>query len=252
VLHRVAQTIRLQFDRVYRPRIEQMAAAARVLCLTTRPDHRRMWKEYAGEFSGVCFEVRFPANAHGPLAAARVSYRPTRLVKLSHDPLTMARGLFLTKTEEYRWEDEYRCVHLSETGIPDERLRTLHDALRGMILGPAIDPDHRDELLRAVNEFVPVRVWQAELSRDDEIVLREVYLPLRCDDGPEDAGRFGDEADCPLAICRGNLVAALMRRCLLAPRRPRELRKQRARDVSVFLRAPDGPARHDVRSSCAM
>lgn len=172
-LHLVAHTIRLQFDEVFRPRIEAMVDASRILCLTTHPDNPMMWRDYAEELTGVCFELEFPADHDGPLAATRVAYRSGRLVKLSPDHLAMATALFATKGESYSDEDEYRCIDLSFDGRPNEALRVLRETVKGMILGENVDSADKAALLAATTEHRPaMSIRVAHRRPDGTIELR--------------------------------------------------------------------------------
>lgn len=177
VFHLFQKTALLgNFERIYQPRIESGVALARILCLTTRGDNPKMWREYADDYTGVCFELSLPANDEGPLAAAQVTYAKSRRVKLSPNLLAMARGVYCTKSLEYQDEDEYRLIDLAKSDQPDNRLRVV-DAVHGIIFGPRIDPAHRTTLLDAVRHFRPaLTVRQAHLLGDGTISLELLDL----------------------------------------------------------------------------
>lgn len=121
----------------------------------------------------MCFELEFPADQDGPLAATKVTYRSTRLVELSPNHLAMAKALFATKGESYSDEDEYRCIDLSFDGRPNEALRVLRDTVKGMILGENVDSADRAALFAARTEHRPaMSIRVAHRRPDGTIELR--------------------------------------------------------------------------------
>jgi hypothetical protein len=160
-----------RFEQIYRPRIEGAVDNARVLCLTRHPDNQFMWRDYADQHTGVCVEFGLPSIGDEPLAALPIIYSAMRRVKLSGDPLAMAKAVYFNKLKRFEIEQEYRIVHLDGPGESDSGYRRV-DALRGIIFGAHIDPKHKAHLLRLVREFRPgIRVRQASIAPDDSILV---------------------------------------------------------------------------------
>jgi hypothetical protein len=161
-----------RFEAIYRPRIEESVRRARVLCLTESPLVARMWREYADQHTGVCFELAFPAIGNRAIGVVPVDYVRTRQVRLSADPLRMAKAVFLAKLDRYSWEREHRVIHLvpAEAAHRDAGYRELD--LRGIILGARMDPVHRAHVLRVAREHRPAMVIrEARLDATGEVTI---------------------------------------------------------------------------------
>lgn len=167
-----------RFESVYRPRIEGSARRARVLCLTDSPLSARMWREYADLHRGVCFELAFPAIGNRAIGVLPVEYVKTRRVRVSADPLRMAKAVFLAKLERYAWEREHRAIHLvsEEDAGTDAGYRELQ--IRGLILGARMDPRHRAHLLRVAREHRPdLPISEAHVDAAGEVTVARIQRP---------------------------------------------------------------------------
>lgn len=144
--------------------LQQQAYRAGVMCFFPSGDDEAMWDQYGHEHTGVCLEFGFPSGLAGPLALMPVEYvdaRPT--VHCTADLAEIVRGTFTTKTTEYATEQEWRAIHIPRD---DEEhghgwTRLTEPALRGIILGRHIDPQHE----RAIRQLVRETGAQIEIRK---------------------------------------------------------------------------------------
>jgi len=92
---------------------DEMISNVGVLSLSTRNDSILMWSHYAGEHKGFCLEFSDMAdNEHGQ-RAIQVKYSKDFPVFSSIEVIngTFGRELFLTKYDDWSYENEWRIIN---------------------------------------------------------------------------------------------------------------------------------------------
>jgi hypothetical protein len=174
--------------------LSDLLSPASVLSLSKIPDSILMWSHYAEFHKGAVVEFKIPVNTwpkgkvdfdHEDLIALDVVYQTER-PSFRHDgsianPDTILNTLFLTKAEQWRYEQESRVIK-NEGGAGIFPFR--QDLLNGVILG-AKNKDRAffDKLLRNVSEEIRknVSLYQAEFCKK-EYKVRIPRFKLKSDD----------------------------------------------------------------------
>lgn len=102
-----------------------------VLCFVERPDNLLMWAHYADAHKGVCLE--FDTSEWLFRLAGKVSYSQTYPIvdTASQSPSHLADTIFLTKSAEWAYEQEWRIVSQPGLSSLDLTVQALADALIG-------------------------------------------------------------------------------------------------------------------------
>jgi hypothetical protein len=148
-----------------------------IYCLSARPNDLLMWSHYADSHRGVC--VRFD-RCQDPLLknVMRVNYQTEYPVMrpLIDRGVATARRVFLTKSDHWGYEEEWRIVDMSRG--PGIR-RIVPSAISGIILGARISDSDREKVLTWIQErSCFVEIIQARLGEFRyEVVCNEVVSP---------------------------------------------------------------------------
>lgn len=131
-----------------------------VYCVSERNDDILMWSHYADHHRGVCLE--FASTAKEMNSAQRVIYAKDRPAidqfRNTNTQEKMEKAL-LTKSSHWSYEREWRIIH-QVAGFGSLKLDS--DTLTGLILGAAISPNSRSEILLALTESgLSIPIFQA-------------------------------------------------------------------------------------------
>jgi len=122
-----------------------------ILSLSEKPDEILMWSHYAAGHTGVCIQFKATHDI-GYFGAAR----PVHYSKLYEeypilaDGREQARRLVLTKSDNWKYESEWRVVVVGGNDFgetPGDKYYVIQpDALIGVIFGCQISEEHRNKL----------------------------------------------------------------------------------------------------------
>ncbi|MEK6211271.1 MAG: DUF2971 domain-containing protein [Pseudomonadota bacterium] len=123
----------------------------RILSLADSARNRHLWKEYAGEFSGVCLEFLINSKFG---TALQVTYTNAirNLDLTSRDDFEHLVMTGLVKRKKWRKEREYRLI-FGEPPIEDQpplvnqKYEFPAEHLTGLIIGHRVETGQRDKLL---------------------------------------------------------------------------------------------------------
>ncbi len=123
-----------------------------------------MWAHYAQKHEGICLE--FDAGHDQVGRACRVLYQdhfPLIEPDALSDPLRLINEMFLTKSQEWAYEEEYRLMGRSDFD-PTFPLRTVDDylplrpsALTGIVAGVRADVAAVQEVMSQSGCDIPLR-----------------------------------------------------------------------------------------------
>jgi hypothetical protein len=111
--------------------VNKVLADLGVLCFVERPDNLLMWAHYADAHKGVCLE--FDTSDWLFQVAAKVNYStayPT-VDTANQSPQGLASTIFLTKSVEWEYEQEWRIISQPGLSSRDSRVQAIADAMKG-------------------------------------------------------------------------------------------------------------------------
>ena len=137
----------------------------RIYCLTPHPNSILLWAHYAEKHQGICLE--FDARIEQIGRAHRVVYNdmlPIIGPDNFADPKGLVDAVLLTKSREWRYEDEYRVLAREHEIDPTFSMTTKKDylplvpgALTGIIAGCSADIGTIKAVLAECGSTVPLR-----------------------------------------------------------------------------------------------
>lgn len=117
---------------------------AGIYCLTAKNDDILMWSHYADSLKGFC--LKFSTKNDFFVLAYKINYIKQRLIRnlLCLGGIEETKALFLSKSDDWSYEEEYRCI------IPDGvGKRTFPDnALVGVILGCKMEDSNKNKIIQ--------------------------------------------------------------------------------------------------------
>jgi hypothetical protein len=164
---------------------ENLRRVMGVSCFTTKPGNSPMWAHYADNHQGICLEWDFPDIGEHfylpdgvekviPLVLQPVTYANERPVTRMFDDSIQAGGVIadsvITKSTDWKYEDEYRLIMPGYTG----KVYYYPYKLSGIIVGYKMPTKQVEEVKQFVKKikFQP-RLYKTQLSErnfDYEIV----------------------------------------------------------------------------------
>lgn len=144
-----------------------------VCCFTAKKDNLLMWAHYADYHKGIClgFEknIKFKVNNNGVIfMPKKVTYSEERpkvdffnITKTKEiNPLT---ATLYTKSKEWEYEEEYRCVSLRYIG----EVSYVPSNLKQIILGAKMPEKEKDEVRQFVKMLeYPPKLYVAKLKKN--------------------------------------------------------------------------------------
>lgn len=140
-----------------------------ILCLSSAPDDILLWSHYADSHKGVCLKFATTNTVFG--TSQPVVYKTSRpsVNPLRHKPDQMLDHVFLTKSEHWKYEKEWRLISYEKGAgiysVPDE-------ALVEVILGAQCSEDDRTQVV----EWIKARNHVTGLS---EAIISEENFSLK-------------------------------------------------------------------------
>ncbi len=144
-----------------------------VCCLTTKDDSILMWSHYSDAHRGVCIKFDIPLDDLENISdddiyfelAWRVKYSRLRprinILKENRDDLL--RDLFLTKSDIWSYEEEWRLITKDGPGS----YRYPHKRLVGIILGANISAENEKQVRNWLSDVPhPIKLQRAVPDRD--------------------------------------------------------------------------------------
>ena len=157
-----------------------------ICCLSAVRDDILMWSHYAKAHQGFCLE--FSSDLHVidlPRTKRRVlplpiMYSPTYPVVIlgqrdNRDDLhKMVRQIFLTKAEQWNYEDEWRMIILHKT--KEGLYKFPPQCLTGVIFGCLMLDEHKDKIPLWCKDREPVIKYYQAQEREDSYSLDRVEV----------------------------------------------------------------------------
>jgi hypothetical protein len=150
-------------DSIQKEIVKHHSTEVGVLSVSTKRDNVLMWSHYAGSHQGICleFDGNFAFMAH----AMKVKYaekRPIINVYID-DKQTQLEKALLTKSLEWKYEDEWRLISYEKgSGVFEFRPKNL----TGLIFGAQAN----ERTISTIKEWLserelPVRTYRAEVCQ---------------------------------------------------------------------------------------
>lgn len=134
--------------------IDQARDPWRITSLSATNNNFLLWSHYADGHKGIAIEVNIPKD-HPYLKKIRYTWVETVFTHSSQTEYSM-RHLFEEKSEEWKYEREYRIIH-------NEKYFMLANPIRKILIGPRANQDQLDILRKAVG--TKVRFVQMQLDK---------------------------------------------------------------------------------------
>ena len=145
--------------------IQAMLAERRIYCLTPKGGNILMWSHYADNHRGICLEFSVADN---PLfrTAKEVVYRkeyPHWVPCDINDKPGLVMELILTKSCDWRYEEEYRLVSVEKSALSNflqlhgDLFRLPHGALKSVIMGCEADHKNIGAFIRECAPGLPIK-----------------------------------------------------------------------------------------------
>lgn len=121
-----------------------------VLCLSEKNDNILMWSHYSQQHQGFCLEFNpklgFLQRAHPIVYSQKLPiFNPLHYKETRQQKLTLAKDL-LTKSSDWKYEQEWRVINLPEHGGPG--VHELHEkALTGVIFGFRMSEENKEQII---------------------------------------------------------------------------------------------------------
>lgn len=149
-----------------------------VTCFSERNDNLLMWSHYGGSCTGICLEFSTASDMFKKMRKVNYVEKPPsiNLVSLLKGEIGIVETLFCTKSDVWKYEEEWRVSHNAvgtEYGYPDK-------SLTGVYFGPDIDRQMLEIVCLILQGQNPhVKFWRGLRSATEFKVLFEgfTYTP---------------------------------------------------------------------------
>lgn len=155
-----------------------------ILSLSGNKDNLAMWAHYADNHKGLVLEfkknhwffndLKLPEYAKVLHQLEKVTYIPKENRKSINSDEYFSKETFLTKSKDWKYEDEYRISVYAETN--DQYLDGIcvkfpNDLLTGVYLGNRVEDETKDYILKLLNkdEWRHLSIFQMEI---DEVAYK--------------------------------------------------------------------------------
>ncbi len=161
----------------------------RILCLAESPDHVAMWNHYADRYRGVVLGLKCNDTTDNFLLVAEpIEYQETKpdvytdhgLAKLMcmkgmAAARAMNRMATLTKSDDWRYEREWRIVDYADKGDTGQFTDRsfAQDDLSHIYLGPLIPEHDLHHIIGLAKSYPNVRVFRTKIGLDRELHFTE-------------------------------------------------------------------------------
>ncbi|WP_028450070.1 DUF2971 domain-containing protein [Chitinibacter tainanensis] len=147
------------------------AEKTRIYCVSTCPTSILMWSHYASNHEGICLEYRNIGFFDHALKVEYKLERPEIYLFGATDELKEVEKTYLTKSEEWKYEEEWRVV-LPNLSVGQYRLESA--CLHGIILGSRIKDSVRERVLQAAERRIHrPKIYEAKLCSETYSVKLE-------------------------------------------------------------------------------
>ncbi len=157
---------------------------ARILCFTTNPENMLMWSHYANKHQGICIgysikqagknyylqvnknDLKGTVTGSDHVLIEKVKYSkkmPKRHDFLNGD-LSRFRNFLLTKSSEWKYENEFRCI-LTEEDMKNKYIHFNNADIVEIMIGCKASNNITQEILKYINTKT-VRVYKLSLESD--------------------------------------------------------------------------------------
>ena len=179
-----------QAHKIYYDTIKPILNNIGILCLSGDKKHLAMWAHYANNHKGLVLEfeknhlffrnLKLPEYTEVLHPLERVIYIPKENRKSINSNEYFSKETFLTKSIDWKYEDEYRMSVYVETNdqyIDGINIKFPNDLLVGVYLGNKVDDKIKDYILKLLDldEWKHLNIFQMEI---DEIAYRLVPKKL--------------------------------------------------------------------------
>lgn len=159
------------------PVFDQFIKSLRALCFSRRNDNLLLWAHYADNHRGICLQYEFTDDTYRGQCFP-VEYSPNQpiLEKVERYPAGVSAAetlsihkdrearVFLTKSQDWSYEEEYRLLRLAEEpNAPGER-RPVPAKLTAIYFGLRTSPQTIEIADRLLQDRPTVGFWQASLA----------------------------------------------------------------------------------------
>ena len=130
-------------------------------CLSAKNDDILMWSHYADGHKGFCLEFEGSDYKTFLKRANKVNYQK-ELPIINYFDKNCLPKILLTKSEQWRYEEEWRIIQVNgpgKYGIPE-------GVLSGVIFGCQMPQEHKNKIINwSKGRKVPVRFYQAQIKK---------------------------------------------------------------------------------------
>lgn len=132
-----------------------------ILSVSTKNDDILMWAHYADSHRGVCleFDGSFAFMAHSHRVAYSIERRPINQYLDDND--TALQKVLLTKSEHWRYEDEWRLIRNEGPGLVQFRPHNLTGVIIGAQAGRVTEEYIKEW---ATQRTTPISIYKASAS----------------------------------------------------------------------------------------
>jgi Protein of unknown function (DUF2971). len=157
---------------------------ARILCFTTKYDDMLMWSHYANKHQGICIGYNVKnygkkyylhinqndlkgnsvGNDHVLIEKVKYSKKMPKRHNLLNGDLESFRAFLLTKSYDWKYEREFRCI-LSEEDMKNKLIHFSKNDIAEIIIGCKAQDIIQQEILKYVDSK-SIRVFKLTLEMD--------------------------------------------------------------------------------------
>lgn len=134
-----------------------------VYCLSAKNDDILMWSHYADGHKGFCLEFEGSTDKTFLKRAKQVNYQKELLIINYFDKNWLPKVL-LTKSEQWRYEEEWRIIQVDgpgEYGIPE-------GVLSGIVFGCQMPQNHKNKIIAwSKKRKSPLCFYQAQIKKSE-------------------------------------------------------------------------------------
>ncbi|RQU90473.1 DUF2971 domain-containing protein [Burkholderia cenocepacia] len=146
----------------------------RVCCFSKRNDNLLLWAHYAENHRGICLEYDIPDEIF-KTQFLPISYSESQPIieQINRYPagdpnagrllMEMKDAVFLTKSEDWKYEEEWRMLRITENLSGKGEKHTIPGNLSAIYFGLHTSEAARNIVTKLATSAPPVEFWQASL-----------------------------------------------------------------------------------------
>jgi hypothetical protein len=140
---------------------EKVASSISVCCFSSKRDALTMWSHYADSHKGICFQFMNGKDIFQRAFPVNYTKEYPKLNFFSSLLIDRIDGFLLTKSEEWKYEEEYRIVLAQSKGTKPFQ----DDILTGIIFGCKINDAQKKYIIQLIKSRKhPINLYQAKMK----------------------------------------------------------------------------------------